>query len=97
MDTLLIDGRMLDDERTLLALDAAPWLASDESESLGAAVIANVPAAEALARAAILTDARVLIEDDEPTAEDAPRESRPVRDPIATLRWADGTEARDES
>lgn len=96
VDTLLLDGRMLDDERTLLALDAAPWVADDESEALGAGVLARVPTAEALARAAVLTDARVLIEDDEPTAEDAPRESRPVRDPVAVLRWADDTEARDE-
>ncbi|WP_206477028.1 Vms1/Ankzf1 family peptidyl-tRNA hydrolase [Microbacterium sp. KRD172] len=97
VETLLLDGRMLDDERTLLALDAPPWVAGDESESLGADVVARVHAAEALARAAILTDARVLVEDDEPTAEDAPRESRAVRDPVAVLRWADDAEASDAS
>lgn len=95
VDTLLLDGRMLDDERTLLVLDAPPWVARDEAESLGADVVARVHAAEALARAAILTDARVLVEDDEPMAEDAPRESRAVRDPVAVLRWADDTEASD--
>lgn len=97
VETLLLDGRMLDDERTLLALDAAPWVAAAESESLGAGVLATVQAAEALARAAVLTDAQVLIEDDEPTADDAPREDRPVRDPVAVLRWADDTGARDEN
>ncbi|MCE7482998.1 MULTISPECIES: baeRF2 domain-containing protein [Microbacterium] len=96
VETLLLDGRMQDNERTLLALDAPPWVAGDESESLGTAVVARVPAAEALARAAILTHARVLIEDDEPTADGAPRESRPVREPLAVLRWADDAEARDE-
>jgi hypothetical protein len=59
-------------------------------------VLETVSAAEALARAAILTDARVLIEEDEPTAEDAPRETRPVRDPVAVLRWADDGEASDD-
>ena len=97
VETLLLDGRMLDDERPLLALDAAPWVANDASESLGASVLASVTAAEALARAAVLTDARVLIEDDEPTAEDAPRQSRPVRDPVAVLRWADDADANDET
>lgn len=93
VETLLLDGRMLDDDRTLLALAAAPWVAADESERLGATVLATVSAAEALARAAILTDVRVLIEEDEPTADDAPREDRSVRDPVAVLRWADDTEA----
>lgn len=96
VETLLLDARMLDDDRTLLALDAAPWVAADESESLGAAVVDSISAAEALARAAVLTDARVLIEEDEPTAEDAPREDRPVRAPVAVLRWANDTEAGDE-
>ncbi len=77
--------------------DAPPLVAGDESESLGADVVARVHAAEALARAAILTDSRVLVEDDEPTAEDAPRESRAVRDPVAVLRWADDAEASDAS
>lgn len=96
VDTLLLDGRMLDDERTLLALDGAPWVVGDESEALGTGVLARVSAAEALARAAVLTDARVLVDDDEPTAEDAPREIRPVRDPVAALRWSNDTEASDE-
>ncbi|MDQ0644269.1 baeRF2 domain-containing protein [Microbacterium murale] len=95
VETLLLDSRMLDDGRTLLALDPAPWVAADESESLGAVVVDSIPAAEALARAAILTDARVLIDEDEPAEEDAPRESRPVRDPLAVLRWADEADAGD--
>lgn len=89
VETLLLDARMLDDDRTLLALDAPPWVAIDESESLGATVVATPSAAEALARAALLTDARILIEEDEPLADDAPREERAVREPVAVLRWAD--------
>ena len=89
VDTLLLDNRMLDDERTLLALDAAPWVATDESERLAAGVIGRIPIAEALARAAVLTDARVVIEEDEPLADDEPRENRAVRDPEAALRWAE--------
>jgi len=90
VDTLLLDNRMLDDDSAeLLALDAPPWVAADPSESLGAATICRLPAPEALARAAVLTDARVVIEEDEPQAGDAPREDRAVRQPIASLRWAD--------
>jgi len=96
VETLLLDGRMLDDDHTLLALDAPPWVAADESERLGAAVIARVSTAEALARAAVLTDARILIEEDEPSADDEPREARPVREPVAVLRWADEEAASSE-
>lgn len=96
VDTLVLDGRMLDDDRMLLALDAPPWLAIDEAERLGAEVLSAVPAVEALARAAVLTDARVLIEEDEPMADDAVRVSRAVREPVAALRWADVTDTADD-
>lgn len=48
-------------ERTLLALDAEPWIATAEEESLGAGIVGKVPATAALLRAAALTDARILL------------------------------------
>jgi hypothetical protein len=48
-------------ERTLLALDAEPWIATAEEESLAANIVGKVPAPAALLRAAALTDARVLL------------------------------------
>lgn len=48
-------------ERTLLALDAEPWLATAEEESLGAGIVGKVPATTVLLRAAALTDARILL------------------------------------
>lgn len=93
VNTLLLDARMLDDESTLVALDAAPWVVADESERLGTGVVGSVPAVTALVRAAVLTDARVLIEEDEPAAHDAPRDDRPVREPLASLRWTHDPEA----
>jgi hypothetical protein len=48
-------------ERTLLALDAEPWVATAEEESLAANIVGKVPAPAALLRAAALTDARVLL------------------------------------
>jgi hypothetical protein len=48
-------------ERTLLALDAEPWIATAEEESLAANILGKVPAPAALLRAAALTDARVLL------------------------------------
>ena len=85
----MLDGRLLDDERTLIALDGPPWVVTDVAQRLNTQVLGSIRAAEALARAALLTDARVLIEDDEYEASDDRREERPVREPIASLRWAD--------
>jgi len=48
-------------EATLLALDREPWVASNEADALGASALAAVPAADALVRAAVLTDARVVV------------------------------------
>jgi hypothetical protein len=48
-------------ERTLLALDAEPWIAAAEGDSLAANIVGKVPAPAALLRAAALTDARVLL------------------------------------
>nr|WP_314841073.1 Vms1/Ankzf1 family peptidyl-tRNA hydrolase [uncultured Microbacterium sp.] len=93
VDTLVLDNRMLDDDSPLLALDGPPWLASDVSERLNTNVLGSIRVADALARAAVLTDARVLIEEDEPLAADEPEQQRPVREPVAALRWADDANA----
>jgi hypothetical protein len=55
---ILNDGALTD--HTVLALDAEPWLATAEEETLGARILGRVPAPVALIRAAALTDARVL-------------------------------------
>jgi hypothetical protein len=59
VDTLFVDVPALEGE-TLLALDDVPWLARDAADAGGASVIGEVPAVEALLRAALLTDARIL-------------------------------------
>jgi len=60
VDTLLLDPSALDD-RILLVLGDAPWVASAPEEALDAEVLGELPAASALARAALLTDARVVL------------------------------------
>lgn len=97
VDTLVLDGRLLDDERVLIALDGPPWVVTDVAQRLNTQVLGSIRAAEALARAALLTDARVLIEDDEYEASDERREDRPAREPIASLRWTDADAGSDVS
>jgi hypothetical protein len=60
VDVLILNDAALT-ERTLLALDSEPWIATAEEESLAANVLGKVPAPAALLRAAALTDARVLL------------------------------------
>jgi len=48
-------------EDTLIALDREPWVATSSAEALGAGELGAVPAADALVRAAILTNARVVV------------------------------------
>ncbi|KQO81449.1 hypothetical protein ASF17_09665 [Frigoribacterium sp. Leaf263] len=60
VDTLLLDPDAFDD-RTLLALGDVPWVASAPEGALDAEVLGELPAASALARAALLTDARVVL------------------------------------
>jgi predicted NBD/HSP70 family sugar kinase len=62
VDTLILDTAKLDDN-TLLALDAEPWIASAPEDTLNATVLEEVPAAVAMVRAALLTDATVLFID----------------------------------
>jgi hypothetical protein len=59
---LLLDLEALKDH-TLLSLEGAPWVASVAAETFGARILRAAPAAEALARAAIATDAEVIIVD----------------------------------
>jgi hypothetical protein len=81
VQTLLLDPTALED-RHLLALDAAPWVALASDEVTGADVLAEAPATSALLRAGALTDAVVLFVEAERLARD---------DGVAALlRWPVG-------
>lgn len=83
--TLMLDARMQDVDETLLALPGEPWVAITRSDPYGADGT-EVNAAEALARAALLTDARVLfVEERVPEGEERPE--RPIAPASASLRW----------
>ena len=86
---LLLDARMLDSDETLHALDRAPWIAAPGSRDADARVIDSIPAAEAMARAALLTGAEVAVAEDRYDDDDSPRSSRAPREPVASLRWPD--------
>lgn len=60
VEMLLLDDTALV-ERTLLVLDAEPWVATAPEEALDAAVLGEVAAATALLRAAMLTDADIAV------------------------------------
>lgn len=83
--TLVMDMRWLDSDDSVFALDAPPWVAQDEAESAGTAGSYRMPVAEGLARAAVLTGARVMITADEPATAD-PHPDRAPRPPLASLR-----------
>jgi stalled ribosome rescue protein Dom34 len=59
VDTLFVDDAALQGE-TLLALDDVPWVARAAEDAGPAGIVGEVPAVEALLRAALLTDARIL-------------------------------------
>ncbi|TLM88306.1 Vms1/Ankzf1 family peptidyl-tRNA hydrolase [Pseudarthrobacter sp. NamE5] len=81
VDVLILNDASLS-KRTLLALDAEPWVATAAEESLAANVLGAVPAPAALLRAAALTDARVLL---------VPGGVLPEgHDIAALLRWSTG-------
>lgn len=89
---LFIDARLLeaptgDVTDTLSALDAEPWVAHSTDAIEGASEIARLPLAEALARAALLTDAQVRIVEEAYEADESVREERDPRPPFALLRW----------
>ncbi|WP_445445169.1 baeRF2 domain-containing protein [Clavibacter sp. km3a] len=90
VDTLVLDADALRDER-LLALSAAPWIATAPEDALGAEILGRVPAHVALTRAALLTDARVVLTDSTsaPDGEDAI--GLPGAGSVAALlRWPEG-------
>jgi hypothetical protein len=90
VDTLIIDADRLSG-RELLALDGEPWLASAPEETLGAPVIATVPAQLALIRAALLTDARVVFTDSFTAPEEQDHITLPREAPVgAVFRWRTG-------
>ncbi|MGN6742446.1 MAG: baeRF2 domain-containing protein [Amnibacterium sp.] len=76
-DTVLLDIDALEGSE-LLALDDVPWLAAGAGDVAAADVVASVAAAEALIRAALVTDATVL------TARAADLNGAPA---AALLRW----------
>lgn len=85
VDTLVLDERLWGEDRTLDALMDVPWV--DDGDRLGVGSLGRIPAADALSRAALLTDARVLIEQDAFDEPDDERERRATREPLAVLRW----------
>lgn len=92
VDTLLLDARLVEEGEegeALAALDAAPWVARTERDELPAGSLGYVPVCEALARAAVLSGARVLVVEED-LAEGEVRSSRPAAEPLAALRWASG-------
>jgi hypothetical protein len=80
VESLLLETTAWDGE-TVLALDAAPWIATSEVDSAGAGILGEVPAVAGLLRAAALTDAQVTMYP--PGA----LEEKPI---AALLRWPTG-------
>jgi hypothetical protein len=74
--------RTHDEERRAIALDAQPWIASAPEQDFGAGELGIVPASVAIARAAVLTDARVIVVSPGELPDDAPA--------AALLRWPVG-------
>jgi hypothetical protein len=78
VDTLLVTSGSTQ-MPTLIALDREPWVAVTSDEALGAGELGAVPAADALVRAAILTDAQVIVV--------SPTELPAGASAAAVLRW----------
>lgn len=81
VDTVAIEPGRLGD-RTALALAAPPWIAMTREEALGADIIGAIPASVAIARSAVLTDARLVFDDPEHPLDDS--------GVVAALRWHTG-------
>jgi hypothetical protein len=87
VDTLVLSSRFLGEGGTVRALGAEPWVARGDDDALGVPSVADVPVAEGLARAALLSSATVLVDEtDEPPAGE-PMPDRPAPEPFAVLRW----------
>ena len=90
VDTLVLDADALRDQR-LLALGGAPWIAAAPEDALGAEVLGHVPAHVALTRAALLTDARVVLTDSTTAPDGADAIGLPGGASVAALlRWPEG-------
>ena len=81
VDTLLLDVRLWKSGKTLEVLAAEPWVAERESSEI--AGYGPVPMADALARAALLSGARVVIDEH---AGEVARSARAALPPQAILR-----------
>jgi hypothetical protein len=90
VDTLILDSERLRD-RELLALDGQPWVATAPETTLGAGILASVPAELGLVRAALLTDARILFIDSEAAPDGRHTIALPENATAgALLRWRTG-------
>lgn len=89
VETLVLDARLADDNRTVIALGSAPWVALGTADSFGVVQLGEVPLAEGLIRAAVMADAEVVFVEHEPDADDAPRSEAPLDEPFASLRWSE--------
>jgi len=85
VETLVMDARWLATEDDVLAFDGPPWVGRDASDAAGTAHAYPMPVAEGLARAAVLTGARVVITGKEPAAGE-PLPDRAAVPPVAPLR-----------
>lgn len=100
VETLLVDSRVLEG-RTVLALGEAPWIATASDALSDGVDHVTVDAAQALLRAALLTDAEVVFADVPVTTDEVLEvgtnpETDPAADPLpghadgvaAVLRWS---------
>ncbi|MCS5496022.1 Vms1/Ankzf1 family peptidyl-tRNA hydrolase [Cnuibacter physcomitrellae] len=100
VETLLVDSRVLEG-RTVLALGEAPWVATGSDALSEGVEKVTVGAAQALLRAALLTDAEVVFADVPVTSDEVLEigtnpETDPAADPLpphadgvaAVLRWS---------
>lgn len=94
VDELLLDARLTGADDVLDALDAPPWVADGNGFPGDASSLGTVPAAEALARAALVTGASVLVVEEDEGDPDEERDDRPPREPVAVLRWPKGESGR---
>ncbi|MEE2815052.1 MAG: Vms1/Ankzf1 family peptidyl-tRNA hydrolase [Actinomycetota bacterium] len=91
VDTLVLDPQTAGSDSVLLALRNDPWIAISKADAYGVDGT-SLAAIEAMARAAVLTDARVLFVEDE-LDDGEPRPERRTTPPVAALRWQSGPDA----
>ena len=94
VETLLLDGRAIDAQgipeagARLEVLDGAPWVSRGDVPG-DAGHLGPASEAEALARAALLTGARIRVLEEDYASDDEPRREEGPREPIALLRWVE--------